>query len=318
MTTETTSFDVVLLGEPLVEISTTAPFAHDTPSVLGVSGDVVNAGAAAAAAGATVALIARVSDDELGDAVCARIRALGIDDTYVRRVPGQQGAYFLHIDPRGERQFSYARAGSVGSQLDVADVPVDIVKSAGAVLGSGITAALSESARRAVVFAAHNATHFVYDPNFRPRLTTVEESRALLQEIAPFCAVVVPSAPGEIDAILGIAEPLAAAERIREWGADSVAVTRGSEGITVVSADGVHEQRAIPAPAVVDQTGAGDVFAGTLTARLALGDTVRDAVALAASAASLSVGGRGGTGLITGLDEVRAHGDQAHQDRAAE
>ncbi|MDJ0428427.1 hypothetical protein QNA19_21045 [Rhodococcus fascians] len=83
----TTQFDVVLLGEPLVEVSTTEAFRHGAHGVLGVSGDVVNAGAAAAAAGASVALIARVSDDELGGAVCRRIRELGIDDTYIRRVP---------------------------------------------------------------------------------------------------------------------------------------------------------------------------------------------------------------------------------------
>lgn len=305
------SFDVVLLGEPLVEISTTEPFAHGTSSVLGVSGDVVNAGAAAAAAGATVALIARVSDDELGDAVCARIRELGIDDSYVQRVPGQQGAYFLHIDPDGQRQFSYARAGSVGSQLDVADIAVDVVTSCGAVLGSGITAALSESACSAVRFAAENAPRFVYDPNFRPRLTTAHVSRALLQDLAPHCTVVVPSAPGEIDALLGIDEPLAAATLLREWGARSVAVTRGADGITVVEDDGVFEQASVPALDVVDQTGAGDVFAGTLTARLALGDTVVDAVAMAASAASLSVGGRGGTGRIASLEEIRAHLNRA-------
>lgn len=304
------NFDVVLLGEPLVEISTTTPFAHGTASVLGVSGDVVNAGAAAAAAGASVALIARVSNDELGDAVCERIRALGIDDSYVQRVDGQQGAYFLHIDPQGQRQFSYARSGSVGSQLQVSDVPADVLASAGAVLGSGITAALSRSAREAVVFAAQNSTRFVYDPNFRPRLTSVEESRSLLREIASFCSVVVPSAPGEIDALLGTGDPLIAASQLREWGAHSVAVTRGADGITVVTQSGVHEQPAVPALEVVDQTGAGDVFAGTLTARIALGDEVVDAVALAASAASLSVGGRGGTGLIAPLAEVRAHRDR--------
>lgn len=303
----TTSFDVVLLGEPLVEISTTEPFAHGASSVFGVSGDVVNAGAAAAAAGASVALIARVSNDELGDAVCARIRALGIDDTYVQRIDGQQGAYFLHIDPQGQRQFSYARSGSVGSQLTISDVPADVLSSAGAVLGSGITAALSESARRAVLFAAEKSTRFVYDPNFRPRLTTAAESNALLRELAPHCAVVVPSAPGEIDAILGIGDPIAAAARLREWGATSVAVTRGADGITVVTEDGVHEQSTVPALDVVDQTGAGDVFAGTLTARLALGDSLVEAVGLAASAASLSVGGRGGTGLIGTLAEVEAH-----------
>lgn len=302
------AFDVVLLGEPLVEISTTQPFVHGVSSVLGVSGDVVNAGAAAAAAGASVALIARVSNDELGDAVCARIRALGIDDTYIQRIDGQQGAYFLHIDPQGQRQFSYARSGSVGSQLTIADVPADVLGSAGAVLVSGITAALSESARSAVLFAADKSRRFVYDPNFRPRLTTASDSAALLRELAPHCSVVVPSAPGEIDAILGVDDPLVAATRLREWGAASVAVTRGADGITVVSEDGsVHEERTVPALDVVDQTGAGDVFAGTLTARMALGDTLVEAVSLAASAASLSVGGRGGTGLIGSLTEVRAH-----------
>ncbi|MFC8178233.1 PfkB family carbohydrate kinase [Rhodococcus sp. NPDC057297] len=305
-----TAFDVVLLGEPLVEISTTQPFAHGTSSVLGVSGDVVNAGAAAAAAGASVALVARVSNDELGDAVCARIRSLGIDDTFVSRVDGQQGAYFLHIDPLGQRQFSYARTGSVGSGLDVSDVPADVLAAAGAVLGSGITAALSDSARRALAFAAKNASTFVYDPNFRPRLTTAAESVNFLREIAPYCSVVVPSAPGEIDDLLGITDPQAAAARLMEWGANAVAVTQGSEGITVVTGDDVRFQPSVPAPAVVDQTGAGDVFAGTLTARIALGDSLLDATALAASAASLSVGGRGGTGLIASLDEVRAHRDR--------
>jgi 2-dehydro-3-deoxygluconokinase len=52
----------------------------------------------------------------------------------------------------------------------------------------------------------------------------------------------------------------------------------------------------------VDATGAGDVFTGTVAARLALGDPLADAVRLGIGAASLSVGGRGGTGYIPSLD----------------
>ena len=37
----TTQFDVVLLGEPLVEVSTTEAFRHGVGAALGVSGDVV-------------------------------------------------------------------------------------------------------------------------------------------------------------------------------------------------------------------------------------------------------------------------------------
>ncbi|WP_415976225.1 sugar kinase [Rhodococcus sp. 077-4] len=306
----TTQFDVVLLGEPLVEVSTTEAFRHGVGAVLGVSGDVVNAGAAAAAAGASVALIARVSDDELGDAVCRRIRELGIDDTHVRRVSGQQGVYFLHIDPEGNRQFSYARAGSVASQLDVADLPDGVIEHAGAVLGGGIAAALSPSLARTMLHVAQRARRFVYDPNFRPRLTTAQQARAFLQDIAPYCEVVVPSAPSEIELLLGTEDPVVAAASLMEWGARSVVVTQGSQGSSIFTGEGSAHQPVIPAPAVVDQTGAGDVFAGTLTARLALGDDLHAAVALAASAASLSVGGRGGTGLIAPLDEIRRHGQR--------
>jgi 2-dehydro-3-deoxygluconokinase len=303
----TTQFDVVLLGEPLVEVSTTEAFRHGAHGVLGVSGDVVNAGAAAAAAGASVALIARVSDDELGDAVCRRIRELGIDDTYIRRVPGQQGVYFLHIDPEGNRQFSYARAGSVGSQLDVADLPEGVIEQAGAVLGGGIAAALSPTLARTMLRAAQRSGRFVYDPNFRPRLTTADQARAFLQSVAPCTEVMVPSAPSEIELLLGTSEPGTAAASLMGWGARSVVVTQGSDGSSIFTAAGTSHQPVIPALEVIDQTGAGDVFAGTVTARLALGDDLREAAALAAAAASLSVGGRGGTGLIAPLSEIRRH-----------
>jgi 2-dehydro-3-deoxygluconokinase len=64
---------------------------------------------------------------------------------------------------------------------------------------------------------------------------------------------------------------------------------------------------AIPAPAVVDQTGAGDAFVGTLTARLVLGDSLAAAARFGAAAASLVVGGKGGTGLIPTFEQTRAH-----------
>lgn len=57
---------------------------------------------------------------------------------------------------------------------------------------------------------------------------------------------------------------------------------------------------------MTDQTGAGDVFAGTLAGRLALGDDLREAVGLAATAASLSLAGQGGTGYIPKFAQTMA------------
>lgn len=64
-------------------------------------------------------------------------------------------------------------------------------------------------------------------------------------------------------------------------------------------------------PDAIDSTGAGVVFSDTVAARLALGDPLPEAVSLGAGAASLSVAGRGGTGLIPALAATRAAGPAA-------
>lgn len=297
--------DVVVIGEVLIEISADEPF-HSAQLVrFGISGDALNSAAAAAASGARTALVTRVGDDDLGRAIIARLTELDVDTSWIRQVPGQQGVYFDLADPSGSRQFSYARRGSAASTMtpaDLADLPAPRV-----VLASGITGAISASAADTIRAAASLGQAFVYDPNFRPRLTTAATAAALLAELAPLAAVVTPSAPGESYALLGEKDPAAAAAAVRRLGAAAVAVTCGADGILV---DAGNDQRlvpAVPAPSVVDQTGAGDVFAGTMAGRLALGDPLQDAVALAAAAASLSIGGQGGAGLIPALAQTRSH-----------
>ena len=95
-----------------------------------------------------------------------------------------------------------------------------------------------------------------------------------------------------------------------------MAVTCGAEGIQLdgklltvdPSARGLMRFRR---PSVVDQTGAGDAFVGTLTARMVLGDSLAAAARYGAAAASLVVGGKGGTGLIPTFEQTSAHARQA-------
>lgn len=305
--TTASSFDVVVVGEILVELASDIPLADGVPLTLGVSGDVVNAAAAAAAAGARTGLLARIADDELGDVIEERLLALGIDTTLVRRVNGQQGAYLVHADPLGGREFVYLRRGSAGSTLSPQDVAEAGLEAAGAVLTTGITAALSESARAAVLEVAHRASRLVYDPNFRPRLTTAEAAAGVLRAVAPRAQVVTPAAPGETSLLLDVDDPHEAARIVRGMGAQAAVVTRGADGVVVADAAGLRELPAVPAPRLVDQTGAGDSLAGTLTARLVLGDTLDEAVRLGTAAASLVLGGRGGTGLVPSLAAIRDH-----------
>ncbi|HEY9496808.1 MAG TPA: PfkB family carbohydrate kinase, partial [Intrasporangium sp.] len=146
--------DVVLLGEVLLELSSREPLTQGATLRLGFSGDALNAAAAAAAAGAHVALVTRVPDDELGDQLVQRVGELGVDTSWIIRAPGQHGLYFSHADPLGARQFTYVRRGSTASKLGIADLDEGLLQSAGVVMASGVACAVSDTMAAAVARAA--------------------------------------------------------------------------------------------------------------------------------------------------------------------
>lgn len=306
--------DVLVMGEILLEMTSPERLQAGSTLTLGISGDALNVSAAAAAAGAKTMLLARVPSDDLGDEIVKRCEELGIDTSLIARGEGQHGIYLSHSDPEGEREFTYARAGSFGSTLEPGDLPARLVESAGVVTASGIATAISDSAAATVQEAAKRAKRFVYDPNFRPRLTSVERARRVLQQIAPHCEIVKPSYPGEATKLLDLPREASETnifEALRRLGVRDVVMTRGSKGVVIDTDAGRIDIPVIPPRKVVDQTGAGDSFTGTMCARLALGDDLETAVRLGTAAASLCISGVGGTGFVPSLAETRAHLESA-------
>ncbi|MGW6703641.1 sugar kinase [Streptomyces sp. NPDC054956] len=320
-------YDVLVLGEVLVEIhADTGPrgAVDGTPARISYSGDALNAAAAAVAAGARTALLAVVGEDELGAPLLARAAELGVDVSHVRRSPRPNGAYLLSSDTEGDRAFVYWRTGSAGSTLSVEHVESwrELLTGCKALVTSGITGALSPSSRDAVLAAARavheSGGHLSYDPNFRSRLTGRAEARALLADIAPLTGLLKTSCPADALALVGTDDPAEAAARYRALGARSVVVTAGAGQLLLADGNaggadggghGGSGARYLPVPVnpdPVDATGAGDCFTGTTTARLALGDSLADAVAYGTAAASLSVSGRGGTGRVPAFTETAA------------
>jgi ribokinase len=99
------------------------------------------------------------------------------------------------------------------------------------------------------------------------------------------------------------ADMVAAARSID--GPDVVAVTVGSAGVLLVSADKVVR---VPAPQVevVDTTAAGDAFCGALADALARGEALEEAARWAVTAAAISVTRLGAQPSLPSADEVRA------------
>ena len=305
-------FDVVVLGEVLVEFHADAPLGRSRAVTLSFSGDALNAAAAAAAAGARTALLTAVGDDDLGEALLADVTKLGVDVSLVRRDARPNGAYLLTPDVSGHREFIYWRTGSAGSTLSPTDVEAAhaVLAATGCLVTSGITGALSPTAREAVRAAARlvreSGGAVIYDPNFRRRLTSAKAARALLAEVAPLTTLITPSCPGDTTALLGTDDAREAAERCQSLGADWVAVTAGANPVVVQHGARRWQVPVPPNPDAVDATGAGDVLVGTTAARLALGDGPDRALETGVAAASLSVAGTGGTGYLPGLAESLA------------
>jgi 2-dehydro-3-deoxygluconokinase len=305
------SYDVVVIGEPMLEFSAAEPLTRANTFTLSFSGDALNAAVAAAAAGVRVALLTRLGRDELADRLVDYLAERGVDTALVRRENGQTGAYVLGADPGGTREFAYLRAGSAATRLVPSDVDEAGLAGARAVLLSGITAALSASCAETVRHAArtvHAAGGLVvYDPNFRGRLTTAAQASSMFAAVAPYATVVTPSVPADTSQLLGLTDPVEAAAACRRLGAAAAVITCGADGVLVDAGGDLVTVPVVPAPSIVDSTGAGDAFAGTLTARLAAGDDLLTSVRLGMAAASLSLGGQGGTGRVPTLTETRSH-----------
>jgi D-beta-D-heptose 7-phosphate kinase/D-beta-D-heptose 1-phosphate adenosyltransferase len=110
-------------------------------------------------------------------------------------------------------------------------------------------------------------------------------------------------------------ELLAKAEAVaREHRIESLVITRGGEGNTVVNADGSH--RHIPALPVdvYDETGAGDTSAAALGVARALGWPAEDCARIANLASGLVVG-KTGTSVVTGPELAAALARDQRVDR---
>ncbi|MFB9290682.1 sugar kinase [Pseudoduganella plicata] len=283
---EAARFDLVGIGECMVEFHSTAPLAEATQFRKGYGGDVLNALVAAARQGCRTAFVTRVGDDPFGAGLLSAWRDEGIDTSQAPLVPGENGVYFISVDAQGERSFTYRRAGSAASCM-TAEVDAGLIASSRCLLLSGITQAISPGARAATLSAARIAREHgvtvAYDPNFRPNLwSSIDAAREACAELLPYVDILLPSLPADADILPGPVHTLAA----------HVVVKLGEEGCHVWQGGERSIVPAVPAT-VIDTTGAGDCWNGTYLAVLLRGEPAAQAASLANTAAAAKLAHRG-------------------------
>jgi len=259
--------DAVLIGETLAlaAASRTGPLRMTPTLDLSIAGAESNAAIGLARLGFEVAWIGRVGDDELGNLVIERLRGEGVGVTGARTDPAAPTALMLkERRTPGVTRVIYYRSGSAGSRLAPADIDEELIAAARIVHLTGITPALSASAREAVHHAARlAAAHSVplsFDVNYRTKLWDPAQAARELPALARQASIVF-AGEDELPLLTGGEHGLEAARNLARGGPREVVIKRGARGAALVTAGGdICEHVAAPVTAV-DPVGAGDAFA---------------------------------------------------------
>ncbi|CAD5992646.1 PfkB family carbohydrate kinase [Agreia sp. COWG] len=221
-----------------------------------------NQAMAAAAAGADVLFVGRVGDDASGRQYVERLAARGIDTSAIAITPGvSTGHAMIALAADGENTIIVSPGAN--ARLTFADLePLDDLTPEDVLLAplESDLGVIAEAARRASARGAR-----------------------VIVNLAPFSAL-----PEDV---LALADPVVVNEHEAELlvtsglRATSLLVTLGSDG----SRWGDIEVPADSVGTVVDTTGAGDCYCGTLAAALAAGQDEPSAMALASEAAARAV-----------------------------
>ncbi|CAB3623723.1 MAG: sugar kinase [Achromobacter sp.] len=300
-------FDIVALGEPLVELNQTRQ--GELQYLQGFGGDTSNAVIAAARQGARCAYLTRVGDDAFGAQFLDLWREEGVDTSGVEvDASAHTGLYFVQHGPDGHA-FSYLRRGSAASLMTPATLDGGLIERARFLHVSGISLAISTSACDTVFAAIARAraagVQVSLDSNLRLRLWPLDRARAVLREALCHADLFLPSMD-DMQHLTGNDDPERTLDWIRDAGATGVVVLKLGKDGSIIDDGKTRTPVAALRVEAVDATGAGDCFAGSLLARRCQGDDWADAVRYANVAAALSTLGYGAVNPLPRAEQVLA------------
>jgi ribokinase len=254
---------------------------------MGHGGKGANQAVAAAKLGADVVMVTAVGDDMFADKTIENFAALGIDTTFVRRVPGKaSGVAPIMVEPGGENSILIVK----GANADLS--PADVERAADALERCDLILLQLEvpleTVYAAIAFGKRHGVRTVLNPAPATPALDIEK----VCEVSYF----VPNET-ELAILTGMpveseADIAAAARSLLAKGMEAVIVTLGGDGALLATAAGlvrIEPTRVAP----LDTTGAGDAFIGSFARYHGAGLSLREALAKAARYAADSVTRRG-------------------------
>lgn len=254
--------------------------------------------------------IGRVGDDAVARLVTRQLRAAGVRTVAITD-PSYTGLMVRHHRTANAIQIDYHRNGSAGSRLRPDDLDPQELAGAGVLHVTGITPALSESARsatfHAVDLARARGVTVSLDVNYRAKLWTAEQATPVLRELAARSDLLF-AGPAEARLLCRNADRDRAdpARSLADLGPTCVVIKDGPEGC--VAWDGAAELRraAVPVDRVVDPVGAGDAFVAGFLAEYLAGCPLERCLDTAVLMGAFAVSVPGDCELLPTRAELRA------------
>ncbi len=263
-----------------------------------------NQAVAAARAGARVAMVGAVGDDDAGRRLLTALSDDGVGVTAVGRSSAATGIALIMVDDHGENMIAVS-PGANATLGPAAVARVGDLVSPAVVLLCQLEVPLTTVRDAALTARAAGAT-VVLNPS--PVPTDPDDLDLLRGLLALSDVLVVNESEARALSELGTEEPrwpYHAAAALRQAGCGAVVVTLGGRGSLVVAADGDHRVAAVPVEAV-DAVAAGDSFLGALACELSRGRDLVDAARVGAAAGALAVSRPGAQASIPRRSEIDA------------
>lgn len=257
-----------------------------------------NQAASAARLGADVALIGAVGADPNGQVLKDALTNAGVDISALAEVDVPTGTAVILVEDSAENVIviSAGANGEVGAE--------NVGKHSSVIAEAGVLGLCLEIPMDGIVEAARTAKSAGVPVVFN--LSPIMEVPDELLE----CVDVLIVNEHELAALVGDLEPVPGGEELaRRYGIGATVVTLGAEGSVVVR-DGEVDRIEAMSTNVVDSTGCGDSYMGTLLAGIAAGVDLADAAQLASAVAAYAASGEGAQASYGSAEQVRNFLDQ--------
>lgn len=265
--------EVVALGELLIDFSMVDADSDGYPTLAAHPGGApANFLATLSASGIKTAMLGKVGADKFGTILTDTLKKHGIDTSgLIQDKSVFTTLAFVTLDNKGDRDFSFARKPGADTCISFDELNLNLIDNA-KVFHFGSLSLTDEPARsaayQAVEYAKKQGKIISYDPNLRkPLWNDLDEAKKqILWGLEQ--ADVVKISDDEVEFLFGIEASEGAEYIMSHYNTGLVFVTCGENGCYYKNAVASGFMPSLENVDVVDTTGAGDVFAGSVICKL--------------------------------------------------